>query len=230
MKISREFSKYAGDYESRNSIQTLVVQKLLSLITTKPQKILDLGCGSGALSKNISWDYERLIGVDFAQGMLDLHPSSSKIELIFGDFNDATLFERLKSEQYDAIFSASALQWANNLDATFANIAKLKAPVAFAIFTANTFKTLNKTAGVDSLLVSPQQIQSLQEKHFEASFELVEYRLEFESVREMLRYIKRSGVSGSRNLLSVKELKALMQNYPLNYLEFEVAYVSTKSI
>jgi malonyl-CoA O-methyltransferase len=41
----------------------------------------------------------------------------------------------------------------------------------------------------------------------------------------MFRYIKGSGVSGSRNLLSFKDMKRLMKEYPLNYLEFEVAFI-----
>jgi malonyl-CoA O-methyltransferase len=53
----------------------------------------------------------------------------------------------------------------------------------------------------------------------------VRYRLAFDSVREMFRYIKRSGVSGNRNLLKYKEMKSLMQNYPLDYLEFEVVFI-----
>ena len=51
------------------------------------------------------------------------------------------------------------------------------------------------------------------------------YKLEFTSVREMFRYIKHSGVSGSRNLLSIKEMKQLMREYPINYLEFEVVFL-----
>jgi malonyl-CoA O-methyltransferase len=53
----------------------------------------------------------------------------------------------------------------------------------------------------------------------------MQYKLEFDSVREMFRYIKRSGVSGNRNLLGFKEMKKLMNEYPLNYLEFEVVFI-----
>ena len=53
------------------------------------------------------------------------------------------------------------------------------------------------------------------------------YKLEFEDTREMFKYIKKSGVSGSRNELSYKQIKALMEQYPLNYLEFEVVFIYT---
>lgn len=227
MKISREFSKYASEYDSLNTIQNLVAQKLLSLVKGRPQRILDLGCGSGALSKRVEWEYEMLYGVDFADGMLALHPKSQKIELIKGDFNSKELFEELKKRRFDYILSASALQWAKDLEETFAAIESLDAPIALALFTSNTFDALNRAAGLESMLNSPEVLQALQKKYFNAEFELVSYRLEFESVREMFRYIKKSGVSGARNILSISQMKELMGSYPLDYLEFEVAFISS---
>jgi len=227
MKISTEFSKNASSYDSLNTVQNLVVEKLLSLVDTKPKYILDLGCGSGALCKSIDWDYEHFIGVDFAPGMLELHPKSQKVESVYGNFNDKTLFDNLLAYNYDYIFSASALQWAENLEDVFLNIKKLNAPIALAIFTSNTFKTINTTASLDSLLINAETIKKSVKKYFDVNFEVVEYKLEFQSVREMFKYIKRSGVSGSRKLLSFKETKKLMDIYPLNYLEFEVAFITS---
>jgi len=227
MKISTEFSKYAAHYGEYNVIQNQVADKLLSSITQKPKRVLDLGCGSGALYKKIDWKLEHFVGVDFAPGMLELHPKAKHIECIYGNFNDRTLFEYLCTYSFDYILSASALQWADDLDAVFKNILSLNAPVALAIFTANTFKTLNKTAGLEPLLRSRKEIKRLQNKYFpDAKLEVVEYKLAFESVRDMFRYIKKSGVSGSRKVLSYKETKKLMQMYPLNYLEFEVAFIT----
>ena len=228
MKISSEFSKHAMHYDAYNIIQNRVVEKLLSHVKIKPKNILDLGCGSGSLCKAIDWEYEHFTGVDFAPGMLELHPKSKKTECIYGDFNDKTLFDNLLTYNYDYIFSASALQWADDLDSLFKSIKQLNAPIALAIFTSNTFKTLNETAGVNSLLRSPQEIDKLQKKYFNAAYEVVNYKLEFESTRDMFRYIKKSGVSGSRKILSYKESKKLLNEYPLSYLEFEVAFIYSK--
>jgi malonyl-CoA O-methyltransferase len=227
MKVSSEFSKYASSYEINNIIQNKVIDKLLTLVKYKPKHILDLGCGSGALCKKCNWDYEHFTGIDFAPGMLELHPKSSKIECIYGDFNDITLFENLSTYNYDYIFSASALQWAENLESVFNNINRLDTPIALAIFTSNTFKKLNKTASLDSILRSVDDIYKLQKKYFNANFEVVEYKLEFNSTREMFRYIKQSGVSGARKVLSYKQTKKLMDEYPVNYLEFEVVFITS---
>jgi malonyl-CoA O-methyltransferase len=203
----------------------MVIKKLLGKVKEKPKNILDLGCGNGSLCKAIDWEYEHFTGVDFAKGMLELHPKSKKIECINGDFNNETLFENLLTYIYDYVFSASALQWAEDLEKVFANIKKLNSPVALAIFTSNTFKTLNQTASINSILRSAEEVNELQKKYFDANFEVVNYKLEFESTRDMFRYIKRSGVSGARKILNYKESKKLLNEYPLDYLEFEIAFI-----
>jgi len=228
MRVSSEFSKHASHYETYNIIQNKVVKRLLEKMSKKPLHILDLGCGSGALSKSIEWHYESFIGVDFAEGMLAMHPKSEKIECIHGDFNDTKLFSELQSHKIDYIFSASALQWAVDLDKVFENIAQMQKDFSLAIFTSGTFQTLNKTAGLTPLLRSAQEVAELANKHFNAELELVTYKLEFESVREMFRYIKRSGVSASRRVLDYKQTKKLMKEYPLNYLEFEVMFLISR--
>jgi len=229
MKISLEFSKYAPFYGSLNIIQDKVANRLLSYISSNPKNILDLGCGSGVLCKKIDWKYKHFIGVDFAPGMLELHPKSKKIECIYGNFNDNMLFENLITYEFDYIISASSLQWAENIEDVFKNIKLLNAPIALAIFTSNTFKTLHKTASIKSLLKSADEIYKLQKKYFDVNFEIVKYKLEFSSTREMFRYIKRSGVSGSRKILDYKQTKQLMKDYPLNYLEFEVVFITSFS-
>lgn len=230
MKISSEFSKFAQEYGNYNTVQNQVLKYLLSKITKKPKRILDLGCGDGGICKAIDWEYKHFVGVDFAPKMLELHPKSQKIECIYGDFGDEFFFETLFASKYDFVLSASALQWATDLEAIFKNIKRLDAPIALAIFTANTFRTLNETASISSILRSPDEIETLVKKYFSANFELKTYKLEFESTREAFKYIKRSGVSGARKILDYKESKKLLNEYPLNYLEFEVAFIYSSII
>lgn len=233
MNVSSEFSKRALEYGSYNIIQNMVIEKLLLHVKSKPKNILDIGCGSGALLKAIDWDYDCFCGVDFAQGMLELHPKSPKIELLYADFNKDELFDNMLTcttcNSFDFILSASALQWADDLDRVFAKIKKLNAPIALAIFTSGTFKSINKSASISSILKSADEIKEIQKKYFNTNFEVVNYKLEFESTRDMFQYIKRSGVSGSRKILNYKESKKLLREYPLNYLEFEVAFIYTPS-
>lgn len=222
-----EFSKYAAEYGSRNVIQRIVADKLITSTLDKPRHILDLGCGSGTLHSLIDWEVDRFVGVDFSASMLEYHPSSPNVELVLGNFNDPSLFERLKEERYDRIYSASALQWADDLDDVFKSLSSLNTPMSLAIFTAGTFKTLHECAGVTPLLRSSDEVMTIAEKYVDAQFEVLHTTLEFDSVREMFRYIKRSGVSGGRRVLDFAQTKRLMETYPLNYLEFEVVFITT---
>lgn len=224
-----EFSRYAAEYGSRNVIQRHVADKLIASTQTPPRRILDLGCGNGTLFSLIDWEMERFVGVDFSDSMLSHHPKGSNVELILGDFNDPSLFEKLRSEHFDRIYSASALQWAEDLDRVVESLASLNTPMSLAIFTSGTFKTLHECAGVTPLLRSSDEVMAIAEKHLDARFEVLHTTLEFDSVREMFRYIKRSGVSGGRRVLDFTQTKRLMETYPLNYLEFEVVFITTPS-
>ncbi|MDP3291042.1 MAG: methyltransferase domain-containing protein [Sulfuricurvum sp.] len=224
-----EFSRYAAQYGSRNVIQRLVAQKLIDSTSNQPKHIIDLGCGNGTLFSLIDWEVERFVGVDFSEQMLEHHPKDANVELILGDFNDQKLFESLKKERFDRIYSASALQWAEDLESVIQSLASLNTPMSLAIFTAGTFKTLHECAGVTPLLRSSDEVMAIAEKHLDARFEVLHTTLEFDSVREMFRYIKRSGVSGGRRVLDFSQTKRLMETYPLNYLEFEVVFITTPS-
>lgn len=223
--VCHEFSRYAAEYGSRNVIQRLVAEKLLDG-SNHPETIIDLGCGSGTLLSLIDWPLKRYIGIDFSQSMLDHHPKGEVIELMLGDFNASELWDQLSAEGIDHLFSASALQWADDLSAIFSHLNGLNIPLSLAIFTSGTFKTLYDCASLEPILLSSEEIIAIAQNAFLASYEVIRYTLEFDSVREMFRYIKRSGVSGGRRVLNYQQTKHLMENYPLNYLEFEVLFIS----
>jgi len=225
MKVAQEFSRYASHYNNNNVIQNRVVKKLLSDIKSRPEKILDLGCGSGAVFNEISWKLKNFVGVDFADGMLQKHPKNDCVTCKYGDFNDKKLFDELRSEDFEHIISASALQWADNLDEIFLELSKFKVAISLAIFTCKTFETLYKTADLEPLLLCHKEIIESCSRYFKAEYELVSYTLEFESVRDMFRYIKKSGVSGGRRVLDYKQTKNLMKSYPKKELEFEVLFI-----
>lgn len=227
MNVLNAFSRYAEHYGSYNIIQERVADRLVAGVSDAPQAILDIGCGRGAVAKRIDWPYRNFVGVDFAPGMLGLHPEGEHIECVRADFDDPKLYAALKSRRFDRIFSASALQWSQDLAHTFALIRSLDAPVSLAIFTSGTFQTLFETAKMPLLLRSAEEVEVLAKRFFNASCEVVRYSLRFENTRDMFRYIKRSGVSGSRNVLTYKETKRLMDTYPLDYLEFEVIFIQS---
>ncbi len=225
MNVRNEFSRYAEHYGEYNVIQEKIARRLVEGIPGTPANLLDIGCGRGAVAKQVDWPVEQFVGIDFAPRMLELHPREEHIECFCADFDDPKLYRELQKRGFDRVVSASALQWSPDLAHTFALIRSLNVPVSLAIFTSGTFKTLLETAGLPPLLRSSDEVEALARRFFNASCEVVRYSLVFENVREMFRYIKRSGVSGNRNVLTFKETKRLMETYPLDYLEFEVVFI-----
>jgi malonyl-CoA O-methyltransferase len=119
------------------------------------------------------------------------------------------------------------LQWCDNFNKTIYDIVHHSSDIALAIFTNNTFKTLHQIASIKSPIISQEQILdtlSSQKKVFD--IEIKEYRLSFESKKDIFRYIKKSGVSGGDKLLSYKETKRLIEEYPYDFLEFEVVFAT----
>jgi len=229
MKIVKEFSRFADEYTKHNIVQSEVASRLTSLLTkNKYKKVLDLGSGSGAVYENLlekNIKVNEFIALDFSNEMLKRHPSSLNVQKICADFNQQESFKNYKNNEFEIVLSASALQWSDDLTSVLSSISSLASEYYFAFFTSNTFKTLHQTAGVNSPIYSKEDIIQTLKKFYIFEIEEAEYRLDFPSVQEMFRYIKRSGVSGGSGQLSYREMKSLLKNYPLDYLEFEVIFV-----
>jgi malonyl-CoA O-methyltransferase len=229
MNVIQEFSRFANQYDSYNFVQSQVAQKLVSMIKDREYpNIVDIGCGSGSIYKNIidgHIHFDKFTALDLSKEMLEIHPTSSNVKKIYFDFNNSESFSTLQGEKYDLLLSSSSLQWSQDLDMTLDKISRLSKEFYFSFFTSNTFSKLHEVAGISSPIHSEDRIKDIVNRYFFASFEVVEYRLEFENIRKMFQYIKRSGVSGGERRLGYKQMRDVMKNYPLNYLEFEVLFI-----
>ena len=232
--VIEQFSRFAHQYDEHNEIQVKVAKTLVDLVPKKEYKsILDLGCGSGEVFKNLEKKeilFNQLTALDFSTSMLDIHPSHKNLTKIQADFNDKYFLNALPEKVYDIVLSSSALQWSTDIDFTLQRVSTLSNTLYAAVFTSGTFRTLHQTAKVDSPIYDATRVQKEILKHYaDTSFTLHHYALYFDSTREMFRYIKKSGVSGGEKKLSYKETRALMNNYPLDHLEFEVLFIQAKN-
>jgi malonyl-CoA O-methyltransferase len=230
-----EFSRFAHQYNQYNVIQKQVAKELIKgLWGQKYQTVIDIGCGSGAVYSNMNKynvHYDKLIALDSSKEMLSLHPNGNKIEKIHADFNQKETYQKFHFKKDEVtLFSSSSLQWSNDLDFVFSHLASIANRAYFAIFTSATFYTLHKTAGIKSPIYSKDELKEVIDRYYDAVLIRKLYRLEFQSAGEMFRYIKKSGVSGGKKQLGYRQAKYLMQNYPLNYLEFEVVFVDATSL
>jgi malonyl-CoA O-methyltransferase len=224
MHHTNEFSKRATSYNEHNIIQKKVVKKLIEGINSTPKSILDLGCGSGAIYKNIPWDVSEFVAVDKAINMCKLHPKDRHVKIICEDFEIFSL------DSYDMIVSSSSLQWAKDLDRLLEKVSKHTEEIAFAIFCDKTFQAIYDMTKLKPFLPNSSKLLKLLNHYFDYTYEKVTYKLEFKNNIEMFRYIKKSGVSGGEKKLGFIDTKKLIKNYPYNYLEFEVLFIWGKSL
>ncbi len=228
MSVKNEFSKHANEYNSYNIIQQLVAKSLIRDILSKPKRILELGCGSGQIYKNITWNVDYYKAIDFSSSMCSLHPRAKNLEVKCFDFDSSDFRKNIKNDKYDVILSSSALQWSKDLNKILKLLSSLSNEMYAVLFTSNTFKSIQELTRQKSPILSSLEIKEAFSNNFSCEFEILNYNLEFDNKKDIFKYIKNSGVSGNSKL-SFKEAKLLYKNYDLNYLEFEVIFIKAFS-
>jgi len=231
MKAVKEFRRHASSYGHYSIIQRQAVDYLLSWIEERDLgRVLDIGCGDGALCRglrSLPVSFESFLGIDLAEEMLGLHPAGEGVRCLQGDFDDAAFLSKLEEEGIDTLLSSSALQWSRDLDGTLSALSRLGERAYLSLFTSGTFGTLHRIAGIQSPILGFEESREILERHYRLRrVERVRYRLHFDSTREIFRYIKRSGVSGGEARLGYRRAKRVMEEYPLDYLEFELLFAS----
>ena len=225
--FEKEFSKNAKNYSRYNIVQKKVAKKLISKIKNNPKNILDLGCGTGELYKLIDWNIEKFTAVDISEKMCTIHPKNNRIKVINADYEDEILYRRiLKNENFDLIISSSSLQWCRDIEKVVKNISNFSKKCAVSIFCDGTFKTIYDISALKTFLPNSKKVIKIFQKYFDIKYEIENYKLHFEDNFSKFRYIKRSGVSGGKRQLSYAQTKYLIENYPLDYLEFEILYIT----
>lgn len=230
MSVQAQFSKYSSSYESYNYIQKLACIELLSRIKNRSfYTVLELGCGSGQFYKLVDFPYEKYYAVDFSEQMCTLHPRHENLEVFCLDFDSNEFHRFLAQRKFDLVVAPSSLQWSCNLDLLMKKLQLVTNNIALSLFTNMTFKKLHDIVAIQSPIQSAEYYIKIITAYFRCEYEIKRYKLEFESKKEMFDYIKKSGISGGATLLSYKDAKKLYLEYDLNYLEFEILFITSFS-
>ena len=223
--VQKQFSKYAKEYNSNNIIQQIVSKALVRDIIGEPKRILELGCGSGQVFKNIDFNFEYYKAIDFSNEMCEIHPKHENLELVALNFDTEEFHQNIKNEKYDLILSSSALQWSSDLSKIISSLSLISNSINMVLFTSNTFRTIFELTESISPILDLKEIKKSFDKFYRCEYEVLNYKLEFENKKDLFNYIKNSGVSGDKKTLSFEKAKHLYKNYNLGYLEFEVVFI-----
>jgi malonyl-CoA O-methyltransferase len=215
----REFNRFATNYDKFSYLQYSIARELVSNYNFENKNILDIGCGSGFVIRNID-RYNRFIGIDIATNMCQIHPKNSKIELINQNFDDDIDIK----DDIDIIISSSSLQWSKDIPNLLKKLKKYSDNILFSIFTNKTFIDIYRFIDKKSFLPSKDYLIKEIKKEFKVKHYVNKYRLYFDNRKDVFEYIKYSGLNSNGNILSYREAKRLINSYPYNYLDVEVIF------
>lgn len=153
-RIARNFSEAAAGYEQSAVLQNTVADRMISrldLVTISPDMIVDAGAGTGRAARKLAKYYRqsRVIQVDLSPAMLLRSKKNSsrffsRQSFVCGDVENMPL----ASHCCQLLFSSMTYQWCNDLDAAFAEAARLLQPnglLMFATLGPDTLKELRQS-------------------------------------------------------------------------------------
>jgi malonyl-CoA O-methyltransferase len=153
-RVRASFNRAANTYDAAAVLQKQVREEMLSrldLVKIAPQAILDAGCGTGHGSFGLQKRFRsaQVYSLDIALNMLQqaqlqrpfLQKILNKQQLLCADIESLPI----ASNSMDLAWSNLALQWCNDLDAAFAEVARVLQPESlfvFSTFGPDTLKEL----------------------------------------------------------------------------------------
>lgn len=136
----RAFEAAAAGYDAAAVLQRELTQRMLErldYVRLSPETVLDLGCGTGLALDGLARRYRRarILALDFAMPMLHRARRRghwlNRPRALCADLEALPLSD----DSVDMIFSNATLQWASDLDRTFAELRRVLRPGGLLMFT-----------------------------------------------------------------------------------------------
>jgi malonyl-CoA O-methyltransferase len=154
-EVRRAFSKAATTYDAAAVLQREVCQRMLEkldIIKLQPARVLDVGSGTGWGSRQLGERYKgaEVIALDIAFGMLQAaRGTAGWWQKLFGSKQRFLCADvealPLANQSVDMVWSNLAVQWCNDLPATFAGLHRVvrnDGLLMFSTFGPDTLKEL----------------------------------------------------------------------------------------
>ncbi len=239
-EVSRAFSRAAAGYDGAAVLQREVCTRMLErleYIRLQPARILDAGSGTGWGTRRLAQHYPgaQMIALDIASGMLmAARGSSGWWQKLFGGTRQMQVCGDMETLPLAAnsigmVWSNLAMQWCNDLPATFAElnrVLEVEGLLMFSTFGPDTLKELRQAfSGVDrnnhlSRFTDMHDIgDMLVHSGFAEPVMDMEYiTLTYDDVRGVLQDLKAIGAHNAtagrgQGLMGKTAWKSLVENY-----------------
>lgn len=236
-EICKAFGKQAAAYELAAKVQQEIGERLferLQYLKISPQRILDLGCGPGVFSRELSVMYPKaqIVGLDIAQSMLvQARKKQSwrrKWSLVTADMKHMPF----ATGMFDLVFANQVIHWGSPLPHVFREINRVMNVNGCLMFTTlgpDTFQELrmawsgaNQYAHVNEFMDMHDIGDSLMAEHFlEPVMDMELLSVHYETLPQLLNALKTQGV---RNINPERNQgltgKSAWKQFEKNYANF----------
>ncbi|MDD4178629.1 MAG: malonyl-ACP O-methyltransferase BioC [Candidatus Margulisbacteria bacterium] len=218
-EISQNFSRSAPEYEKHAVLQKQLADDLLiRLPNLNPTSILDLGCGTGYLTRRLAALFPKaeVIGIDIAPGMIEEAQSRKEQQNLKYEVGDGEM-PFFAENHFDLVVSNASLQWME-MEKALKSVARVMADkgiFAFNTFGARTLYEMRESGFRVNDFVPLKNIKKLAAKDF--TIEQLESRLvtqSFPGTRGLLLHLKAIGAWGKgKAAKNAKDVAAAFKHY-----------------
>lgn len=197
------------------------IKKICSMRNLKINSILELGCGTGNLTKYLATENTPVVALDISSEMLNIaYPkliNFPNVQLIHGD-----MVNFRSQEQYDLIVASldcfNYFVEPEDLDKCFENISTLLAPNGLLVFDINSFDRFFHAFGNETYVYETQGIFYTWENNLDTVEEIVDMHLNFFVSGENNRYWHIAETQ-SQKYYSVDYMKKTLKQYGLTGIQ-----------
>jgi malonyl-ACP O-methyltransferase BioC len=222
--LCRQFQRAAASYEDQAEVQDRTAERLLALLlqhgTDSPQRVLEIGCCTGLLSRRLLHHFQ---GLDLVLNDLmpdfpsRLHLNLPSLTFLPGDIEVLPL-----PGCFDLIISSSTFHWLHEAEQLLARLSRHLHPkgcLAFSLYGPNTLKEIRSLTGLGLDYLSRSALVEVLEKYFVLRHHSEEEEvLYFPSPQSVLRHLQQTGVNAlSRRPWQRQQFEQFCQGYQQNF-------------
>jgi len=137
--VMQAFDRASESYDAAAALQERVRNELLDRLAelkVTPQTLLDLGAGTGHASRALKRAYPRavVVAADIAPGMLMRAKAQSRWLRRFERVRADAYSLPFRDASFDVVYSSLMLQWCDDLDTAFGELARVLKPGGLLLF------------------------------------------------------------------------------------------------